>query len=999
MTFADSDRARFASGWRGTTALLRGPLRALLAGQALGQLADGLAQVSFAGFVLFDIGSGASPARIASVLAVTLLPFSVVGPLAGVFIDRWDRRRTLVTTSLCRAAVGILAVVVVVSRSEPLAYAGALLLLSLSRFVLDAKSAVLPATVRAADLVQANAVSACTGLTATFLGAVTGAVVVAAGAGAGFVAAAGCYLGAAAVFARLPRVGGGHAHDALAGSLARMVRALGVGLATIARLPDLRRPLLAVWTHRALLGAGFVLLVLVTDERYHFRTSGYALAIAVTGVSAFLGTVTAPWLVGRWRPQALLAAAFLPPAAVAAVVGYASGLPGLLAALAVTAASFQILKVVCDALVGNTAAEQLRGRVFAVYDVLYNVAFVVAGLVMIPLWNIGHLRALLWWLAAAYAAAWLIFARSTRAWPFAVHPAVGRSTDPALRRVRRSRRTAWLTRLAALGTGVLPVFAFPGPGLWWSAWIGLVPWLLLLRAAPSARAAADRGWWAAMGFLLGVHYWLLPSTGPFLLVIAMLLGGLWVPWSMLTWWLLHDGDGPRWRGIAAFVAVPAGWVLVESIRSWSALGGPWGLLGASQWNSPAWLAPASLGGVWLVGLLVVTANVALVNLFADRRARRRIGAAICLLAVLAAGPFWYHLESRPHGGAQLRIAVVQPGVIAGVGARLAREIALTRRVTPASVDLVVWGESSIGYDVFSHPSLQAALESLARREQADLLVNVDARTPTGAIEKVAVLVGPSALLGRYQKMRLVPFGEYIPLRPVLGWLAEVTKAAAVNRARGTHLAVLQTSRGIRFAPLICFEIAFPDMARNDVRDGAQLLIYQSASTTFQGSWEPDQQASLAAVRAVETGRPTVQAALSGTSAAFTPTGRRLAWFGSDRRGVLVLPVPLTSRATPFARFGDWVLQWAWLVVAATALAASLDAARMRERPEPAGGQGRSTPRPMRSAMSAMSRGPTRQQPPTRRVPRATHSSTSEGAKPLRPDQPRPAASQPSPLFG
>lgn len=933
VTFADSDRARFASGWRGTTALLRGPLRTLLVGQALGQLADGLAQVSFAGFVLFDIGSGASPARIASVLAVTLLPFSVVGPLAGVFIDRWDRRRTLVATSLCRAAVGIVAVAVVVLHSEPLAYAGALLLLSLSRFVLDAKSAALPATVRAADLVQANAVSACTGLTATFLGAVTGAVVVAAGAGVGFVAAAGCYLGAAAVFARLPRVGGGHAHDALAGSLARMVQALGVGFTTIARLPDLRRPLLAVWTHRALLGAGFVLLVLVTDERYHFRTSGYALAIAVTGVSAFLGTVTAPWLVGRWRPQALLAAAFLPAAAVAAVAGYATGLAGLLAALAVTAASFQILKVVCDALVGHAATEQLRGRVFAVYDVLYNVAFVVAGLVMIPLWNAGNVRALLWWLAAAYAAAWLVFARSTRAWPVAAHQAAG-STDSTVRRVRLSRRTAWLTRLAALGTGVLPVFAFPGPALLWLAWIGLVPWLLLLRAAPGARAAADRGWWAAMGFLLGVHYWLLPSTGPFLLAIAMLLGGLWVPWSMLTWWLLHDGNAPRWRGIAAFVAVPAGWVLVESIRSWSALGGPWGLLGASQWNSPAWLAPASLGGVWLVSLLVVTANVALVDLFAVRRVRRRVGVVICLVAVMAAGPCWYHLESRPHGEAQLRLAIVQPGVIAGVGARLARGIALTQRVTPASVDLVVWGESSIGYDVFSHPSLQAALESLARREQADLLVNVDARTPTGAIEKVAVLVGPSALLGRYQKMRLVPFGEYIPLRPVLGWLAEVTKAAAVNRARGTHVAVLHTSQGTRFAPLICFEIAFPDMARNDVRDGAQLLIYQSASTTFQGSWEPDQQASLAAVRAVETGRPAVQVALSGTSGAFTPTGGRLAWFGSDQRGVLVVTVPLTSRATPFARFGDWVLQWAWLVVAATALGASLEAARMRERPGP-----------------------------------------------------------------
>ncbi|HET6877548.1 MAG TPA: apolipoprotein N-acyltransferase [Jatrophihabitans sp.] len=904
--------------------MLRGPLRTLLLGQSLGQLADGLAQVSFAGFVLFDIGAGATPARIAAVLAVTLLPFSVVGPVAGVFIDRWDRRRTLIATSVCRAVVGILAVAVVVLRSEPLAYVGALLLLSLSRFVLDAKSAALPATVAPADLVQANAVSAFAGLAATFVGAVTGAVGAAAGAAIGFVVAAACYLGAAAVFARLPDVGGGHPRDALAAGLARTLRALGVGFRAIGSTPDLRRPLLAVWVHRALLGAGFVLLVLVTDSRYHFRTSGYALALGVTGVSTVIGTWVAPWLVGRWRPQALLAMAFVPPAAVAVVVGYSPGLAGLLGALAVTAASFQILKVVCDALVGRTAAARLRGRVFAVYDVLYNVAFVVAGLAMVPLWDSGRVRGLLWWLAAAYGAAWLVVARSTGSWPFL-------STRPAAA-VRVARRTAWIVRLAALVAGALPVFAFPRPAVWWLAWFALVPWLLLIRAAPTWRAAADRGWWAAMGFLLGVHYWLLGSTGPFLLVIAVLLGSLWVPWSMLTWWLLRE-HAPPWRGVAALVAVPAGWVLVESVRSWSALGGPWGLLGASQWNSPAQLAPASLGGVWLVSLLIVTANVALVDLLVRPRLRRRLAVAGCLVAVLAAGPGWYHVEGRAEGAQRLRVAMVQPGVIAGAGPRLAREIALTRRVRPGSVDLVSWGESSVGYDVFSHPGLQAALESLARHEGADLLVNVDARTPTGAIEKVAVLVGPNALLGSYQKMRLVPFGEYIPLRPVLGWLADVTKAAAVNRSRGTHLVVLRSSQGVRFAPLICFEIAFPDMARNDVRAGAQLLVFQSASSTFQGSWEPDQQASLAAVRAVETGRPAVQSALSGTSAAFAPDGTRLAWFSSDRRGVVVVTVPLTARATPFERFGDWVLQWAWLVLAATALAASLDAARVRPSPE------------------------------------------------------------------
>src|SRR4249920_87217 len=137
-------RADFRPGWRGAAGLLHGPLRILVTGQGLGQLADGIAQVSFAQLVIFDIGQGATPGRIAGVLAATLLPFSVAGPLAGVFIDRWDRRRTLVITSLCRGAVAVVSVGVALARSELLAYAGVLLLLSSSRLVLDAKGAILP---------------------------------------------------------------------------------------------------------------------------------------------------------------------------------------------------------------------------------------------------------------------------------------------------------------------------------------------------------------------------------------------------------------------------------------------------------------------------------------------------------------------------------------------------------------------------------------------------------------------------------------------------------------------------------------------------------------------------------------------------------------------------------------------------------------------------------------------------------------------------------------
>ena len=103
--------------------------------------------------------------------------------------------------------------------------------------------------------------------------------------------------------------------------------------------------------------------------------------------------------------------------------------------------------------------------------------------------------------------------------------------------------------------------------------------------------------------------------------------------------------------------------------------------------------------------------------------------------------------------------------------------------------------------------------------------------------------------------------------------------------------------------LICFESAFPDMSRVDTDLGAQLIVYQSATSTFQGTWGPDQHASLGAVRAAETGRPVVQAALTGVTAAFDARGRLLAWMGQSSHGVVTvrLGLPAASARTFYDR--------------------------------------------------------------------------------------------------
>jgi len=186
-----------------------------------------------------------------------------------------------------------------------------------------------------------------------------------------------------------------------------------------------------------------------------------------------------------------------------------------------------------------------------------------------------------------------------------------------------------------------------------------------------------------------------------------------------------------------------------------------------------------------------------------------------------------------------------------------------------------------------------------------------------------VLVSPAGIKGIYVKTRLVPFGEYIPFRQQLGWLTRISKAASSNMIPGNGAHVLYATdrqgRPLPIGVLVCFESAFPDMARVDTDRGAQLIVYQSATSTFQGTWGPDQHASLGAVRAAETGRPVVQAALTGDTVAYDARGRLLAWMGQDNHGVLTvrLGLPAPSARTIYDRLGDYVA-WAALAIAVAA---------------------------------------------------------------------------------
>lgn len=466
---------------------------------------------------------------------------------------------------------------------------------------------------------------------------------------------------------------------------------------------------------------------------------------------------------------------------------------------------------------------------------------------------------------------------------------------------------------------------FPEPALWWLAWVGLVPVLGVIAISPRLTEALKRGWFAGVGYLTALHYWVIPHTGVFTIVLAAFVGLFWLPIGLVSWWGLGPPVSSQRRWVAVLV-VPSVWVALEAIRSWEYLGGTWGLLGLSQWRAPLIVQGAALGGVWLLSFAAVAVNTALgAALWPGPPLGQRLGhlgVAIAVPLLLIA-----YGSSRPHVTASESVTIggAQPGVFESKRERLDAHVEETLTLRPSEVDIMVWGQTSVAFDPSRDPEVGRRLRDVAETIGADLFVNVDARTERGIV-KSTVQYTRNGPVATYGKQRLVPFGEYIPLRPIFGWVADYTEAAAEDRIRGGEL-TLMTSAGVTLGPLISYESTFPDMRRELARLGAEVTVVQGGTQTFQGTWAQPQQASYEAVNAVATGRPAILVAVSGVSAAFDGRGRLLAWYPSDWTGVFMVDVPLTREDTAYVKLGDWVIWLSMAVVVAVLAHATLNRVR------------------------------------------------------------------------
>jgi apolipoprotein N-acyltransferase len=469
----------------------------------------------------------------------------------------------------------------------------------------------------------------------------------------------------------------------------------------------------------------------------------------------------------------------------------------------------------------------------------------------------------------------------------------------------------WRAYPVVIASGLLLGLAFPEPDLAPLALIALAPLWWALRGVSIGRGLG-LGFAFGVGFFSLLLFWI-SIVGYVAYVLLVLMQATFLG-------LFGAGGALMWRlrkAAARVVGVAVLWVAVELLRaSVPVVGFTWGQLAQSQHDMYSWtLRPAAYGGSWMVAALLVAINAVAVEALIGR-GKGRVTAALSGAALLAAPLL---LPIAASDGTPLTVAIVQGNVPQDFqGSFYEKELAITRshvRLTealdPNGLDLVVWPESSIGIDLQRDPVAAAEVAQAARAVGVPMIVGGNLDIDTDRYKVVAFLVSPEGEIEDvYQKTHLVPFGEYVPGRDLLGWIPMLDQVPR-DAVPGAEHKVFELPQG-PIATVISFEGDFGSLVRRPIAAGGRALIVATNTSTWENSWASEQHLAFSQVRAAENGVDVVHAALSGTSGFIEAGGRLVEQTGLFEATSLVHTINFSPSVSFYARTGDW---FAYLCVA------------------------------------------------------------------------------------
>ena len=482
----------------------------------------------------------------------------------------------------------------------------------------------------------------------------------------------------------------------------------------------------------------------------------------------------------------------------------------------------------------------------------------------------------------------------------------------------------------AIASGVLFALAFPSYSAGWLSFLALAPLLIAVQKAPHAKQA----------FLLG---WLSQTVAWMVMV----------PWVVRV--MAHFGGLPFATGVAVFVAmsavlglyggvfaaavkrfrlgarflpwllVPLTWAAVEYARTYLLSGFPWNLIATALVDYASLIQIDRFAGPYFVGAMIVLPSAVLAWWVTQKTlsiARVFAGGALGILFLVwwGTGLVASKLNARPNASPSMVAALLQPNITQemrwneeNVVAIYRKMIDMTIRAADAGAQTVIWPESTVPLSYTETAFFRESIEELSRERGIDIILGSVATDPRrrNSLWNSAFLVSNGTTVGHYDKIRLVPFGEYVPLRRVL-FFAEKMVRAVGEFEFGTNDQPLAGK--LRYGPAICYEIVYPQISRTQIRNGADVLVTITNDAWFEGSSAPAQHLAQARLRAIEGDRYVLRAATTGISAYIDPTGRLLESIPMSRDGIIYAKYQKRASITPYVRFGDWFAWTACLVV-------------------------------------------------------------------------------------
>jgi apolipoprotein N-acyltransferase len=479
-------------------------------------------------------------------------------------------------------------------------------------------------------------------------------------------------------------------------------------------------------------------------------------------------------------------------------------------------------------------------------------------------------------------------------------------------------------------SAVLLILSFPDFNFEFLAWIGFVPLFFAIENKKPAQAFFI-SYLIGIIFFLGTVYWLVHVTLPGMFAVALYLALYFGFFGLICSYYSKIAK----RYLLLFT-IPAAWVALELIRSHFLSGFGWNLLGYSQSFTLPIIQIADITGVYGVSFLIVLVNVAIFLTIKEMRKKDYYFMPLMVALAIVFICLYYGVfrVKNVFTGEKLSIVVVQGNIpqVKKWDPSFREEIInrydkLTRKAAEGSPELIIWPETSVPGFLESELDLSDRVTKLAKDVKTPMLVGApreDTDKKDAYYNSTILMSEEGRIMSRYDKIHLVPFGEYLPFKPIFGFVENfapspigdftagkdytvfgfLIKRSSKDQQRAWHLI-----KKIRFSTLVCFEDIFPDLARKFVLRGADFLVNMTNDAWFRKTSAAYQHAQASIFRAVENRVNVIRAANTGVSCFIDQKGQIVDRVESGGESVFVEgykihDITLTKTKTFYTAYGD-----------------------------------------------------------------------------------------------